>query len=89
MTATPAPDEPRGSASEAGSGGARYLRRLRELLLRDIGGFGPDQEWCVECGTARATLHPAPNWSGAVAVVAIVVKVVVIVGVVALVSLTH
>ena len=49
----------------------------------------PDQEWCVECGAARTTLHPTPNWRGAVAVVAIVVTVVVIVGVVALVTLTH
>jgi RNA polymerase subunit RPABC4/transcription elongation factor Spt4 len=49
----------------------------------------PDQEWCVECGIARTTLHPTPNWRGAVAVVAIVVTIVVIVGVVALVSLTH
>jgi RNA polymerase subunit RPABC4/transcription elongation factor Spt4 len=48
-----------------------------------------DQEWCVECGTARTTLHPTPNWRGAVAVVAIVVTLVVIAGVIALVTLTH
>jgi hypothetical protein len=49
----------------------------------------PDQEWCVECGTARTVVHRPPSWRGAVAVVAVVVAVVVIAGVVALVTLTH
>ena len=25
----------------------------------------PDQEWCVECGTARTVLHRPPDWRGA------------------------
>jgi hypothetical protein len=49
----------------------------------------PDQEWCIECGTARTVVHTPPSWRGAVAVVAVVVVVVVIAGVVALISLTH
>lgn len=49
----------------------------------------PDQEWCVECGTARTVMHAPPSWRGAVAVIAVVVGIVVIAGVVALVTLTH
>jgi RNA polymerase subunit RPABC4/transcription elongation factor Spt4 len=49
----------------------------------------PDQEWCVECGTARTVVHAPPSWRGAVAVIAVVVGIVVIAGVVALVTLTH
>ena len=49
----------------------------------------PDQEWCVECGTARTLMHAPPSWRGAVAVIAVVVGIVVIAGVVALVTLTH
>jgi RNA polymerase subunit RPABC4/transcription elongation factor Spt4 len=48
----------------------------------------PDQEWCVECGTARTVVHPPPSWRGAVVVIAVVVGVVLIAGVVALVTLT-
>ena len=47
-----------------------------------------DQEWCVECGTARTVVHAPPSWRGAIAVIAVVVGVVVIAGVVALVTLT-
>jgi RNA polymerase subunit RPABC4/transcription elongation factor Spt4 len=49
----------------------------------------PDQEWCVECGTARTVVHAPPSWRGAIVVIAVVVGIVVIAGVVALVTLTH
>lgn len=48
-----------------------------------------DQEWCVECGTARTVLHRPPNWRAPVAVIAVVVGLVVIAGLVALVALTR
>ncbi len=35
-----------------------------------------DQEWCLECGTARTVLHHAPDWRVPVAVVATVVALV-------------
>jgi predicted amidophosphoribosyltransferase len=47
-----------------------------------------DQEWCVECGTARTELRPPPSWRAPVAVVAVVVAIVVIGGLIALVSLS-
>ena len=49
----------------------------------------PDQEWCVECGTARTVLHRPPDWRAPVAVIAVVVGVVVIACLIALVSLTR
>jgi predicted amidophosphoribosyltransferase len=47
-----------------------------------------DQEWCVECGTARTELRPPPDWRAPVAIVAVVVSIVVIAGLIALVSLS-
>jgi hypothetical protein len=42
-----------------------------------------DQEWCVECGTARTAIQPPPDWRIGLAImlatVAVVVLVVVIV----------
>jgi len=32
-----------------------------------------DQEWCLECGTARTTVHRPPDWRVAVAIVGTVV----------------
>ena len=47
----------------------------------------PDQEWCVECGTARTMLPASPDWRAPLAVIAVVVGIVVIGGLIALVSL--
>lgn len=47
-----------------------------------------DQEWCVECGTARTALRPPPDWRVPVAVIAVVVAVVLVAGLIALVSLS-
>ena len=48
----------------------------------------PDQEWCLECGTARTVLHRPPDWRAPLALVAVVVGVVVIGALIALVSLS-
>jgi hypothetical protein len=48
----------------------------------------PDQEWCIECGTARTRLHRPPDWRAPAAVIAVVVGVFVIAALVALVSLS-
>ncbi|HEY2160213.1 MAG TPA: hypothetical protein VGH24_02820 [Solirubrobacteraceae bacterium] len=37
-----------------------------------------DQEWCVECGTARTVLHHPPDWRVVVVVVAVVVGAVLV-----------
>jgi hypothetical protein len=49
----------------------------------------PDQEWCVECGTARTVLHGPPDWRAPLAVIAIVVGVVLVAGLIAIVALTR
>jgi len=33
-------------------------------------GMAPDQEWCLECGSARTLIHRAPDWRVPVAIVA-------------------
>jgi hypothetical protein len=47
-----------------------------------------DQEWCLECGTARTLLRTPPDWRIPVAVVAVVVALVLIGLLIALVSLS-
>ncbi len=46
-----------------------------------------DQEWCIECGTARTRLQRPPDWRAPAAVIAVVVGVFVIAAVVAILSL--
>ncbi len=42
-------------------------------------GLAPDQEWCLECGTARTRLQAPPDWRIGVAIVLAVIAVVVLV----------
>jgi hypothetical protein len=39
------------------------------------GALERDQEWCLECGTARTVLHRPPDWRVVVVVVAVVLGV--------------
>lgn len=41
-----------------------------------------DQEWCLECGVARTTIQPPPDWRLGVAIVLAVVAVVALVTVI-------
>jgi hypothetical protein len=34
-----------------------------------------DQEWCLECGAARTTIRPAPDWRVPLVVIAVVVLI--------------
>ena len=47
-----------------------------------------DQEWCLECGTARTLLRRPPEWRVPAAIVAVIVMLVVIGLLIALVSLS-
>ncbi len=40
-------------------------------------GLAPDQEWCLECGSARTLIHRAPDWRVPVAIVATLLVLVV------------
>jgi RNA polymerase subunit RPABC4/transcription elongation factor Spt4 len=37
--------------------------------------LGPDQEWCLECGTATTLIHTPPDWRIPVAIVVVVIGV--------------
>jgi RNA polymerase subunit RPABC4/transcription elongation factor Spt4 len=43
-----------------------------------------DQEWCLECGAARTSLTPPPDWRIALVIVLAVVALVVVVLLIAL-----
>lgn len=47
-----------------------------------------DQEWCLNCGTARTLIHRPPDWRIAAAVIAVVVGLVLLAFAIALVSLS-
>lgn len=51
-------------------------------------GLAEDQEWCLECGTARTLLRRPPDWRIPVALVAAVILLVVIAVLIALASLS-
>ena len=57
----------------------RASERRRGRLV--CGGCGAplqaDQEWCVECGTARTIIHRAPDWRIPIAIIATVILLVV------------
>lgn len=77
MSATAGPPATRSPAPDATSACARCRGPLHD-----------DQEWCLECGTARATVRRAPSWRIPVAVVAAVALLVLVGLAIALASLS-
>ena len=51
--------------------------------------LAPDQEWCLECGSARTVIHRPPDWRVPVAVIGIVVMLVLAGLAIALISLSQ
>jgi len=57
----------------------RSLREPHDDRCSHCGGeLATDQEWCLECGSARTLIHSAPNWRIALAIVGGVVVVAVL-----------
>lgn len=67
MSATADPPATRPPAPDATSRCARCGAPLHD-----------DQEWCLECGAARATVRRAPSWRIPVAIVAAVALLVLV-----------
>jgi hypothetical protein len=77
MSATADPPATRAPAPDATAACSRCRAPIRE-----------DQEWCLECGAARATVQRAPAWGIPVAIVAAVALLVVLGIAIALASLS-
>jgi hypothetical protein len=52
-------------------------------------GLAPDQEWCLDCGSARTLIHRAPDWRVPVAIVATLIVLVVAGFGLAIIELSH
>lgn len=66
--------------NESGAG----ERSTGDLDMRDRcpacgAALAEDQEWCLECGAARTTIHPPPDWRIGLAIMLAVIAVVAIV----------
>jgi hypothetical protein len=66
-----------GADGQGADGEARYEHDARaptaESACEACGaGLRPDQEWCLECGTARTLIHRSPSWKAPAALVATV-----------------
>jgi hypothetical protein len=72
MSVTTAPRGPRpGPESEAPESGAG-----EDVCAHCGAGLARDQEWCLECGSARTLIHRPPDWRVPIAIVGVVVLLV-------------
>lgn len=78
MVRPPALSDP--PAADAADGGVPAPQTGDGERCRACGAdLAADQEWCLECGTARTRLQPPPDWRIGVAIVLAVIAVVVLV----------
>jgi hypothetical protein len=83
LSATHATDADPASASVGeGSGGGRAPCAACGAPLRD------DQDWCLQCGAARAQIRRPPDWRIPAALIGVIVGLIVIALLIALVSLS-